>query len=204
MSDTGPDGEAALKGSFRSYLQDARDAVVWKLDGLSEYDVRRPVTPTGTNLLGLVKHLTIVEAWYLGRAFGRPFAEHLDWWDDGAEPDIDLWATPEESRAEIVDRYRRAAAHADATIAHVPLDAVGHVPWWRTAPTLHAMLVHVLAEASRHAGHADIVRETLDGAAGLRADVTNLPDRDGDSWAAHHDRLEAAARAAAGREPAEG
>lgn len=59
--------------------------MVWKLDGLSEYDVRRPLTPTSTNLLGLVKHLSIVEAWYFGKTFDRPFAEDLPWWDEGAE-----------------------------------------------------------------------------------------------------------------------
>ncbi len=107
MTDAARDSEA--KERFHTYLQEARDAMVWKLEGLSEYDVRRPVTPTGTNLLGLVKHLTIVEAWYFGRAFDRPFAEPLDWWDDDAEPDVDGWVTPDETRAETA----RHAGHAD-------------------------------------------------------------------------------------------
>lgn len=195
MTDVGHDDET--KERFHTYLQQARDAMVWKLEGLSEYDVRRPVTPTGTNLLGLVKHLTIVEAWYFGRAFDRPFGEPLDWWDDDAEPDVDSWVTPDETRADVVERYRRATGHADASIAALPLDSVGHVPWWPTAPTLLGMLVHVLAETARHAGHADIVREQIDGAAGVRADNDNLPDRDERAWADHRARVEAAARAAA-------
>ncbi len=104
--------------------------MVWKLDGLSKYDVRRPLTPTGTNLLGLVKHLSIVEAWYFGKTFDRPFAEDLPWWDEGAEEQTDMWVTAAETRDEIVDRYRRVWLHADATIIDLPADAPGHVPWW--------------------------------------------------------------------------
>jgi hypothetical protein len=89
---------------LHDYLRKARDAMVWKLDGLSEYDVRRPLTTTGTNLLGLVKHLSIVEAWYLGKTFDRPFAEDLPWWDEGAEEQLDMWAAATETRAEIVGR----------------------------------------------------------------------------------------------------
>ena len=92
----------ALKDDLLGYLQAGRAAVLWKLDGLGEYDVRRPLVPTGTNLLGLVKHLAIVEASYFGAVFDRPFPEPLPWWDDDAEPNADMWATPEESRADFV------------------------------------------------------------------------------------------------------
>jgi hypothetical protein len=105
----------------------------------------------------MVKHLSIVEAWYLGKTFDRPFAEDLPWWDKGAEEQIDMWVTHAETRAEIVDRYRRVWLHADVTINDLPTDAPGHVPWWPEPDvTLHTMLVHVLAETNRHAGHADI------------------------------------------------
>ena len=76
------------KDDLQRYLQVARDAVVWKLDGLAEYDARRPLTPTGTNLLGLVKHLAWVEAGYLGATFGRPFPEPVPWFDDRRRPDL--------------------------------------------------------------------------------------------------------------------
>ena len=68
------------KDHLRHYLQIARDALLWKLDGLSEYDVRRPLTPTGTNLLGLVKHVASVEFGYFGDIFGRPSEEPLPWY----------------------------------------------------------------------------------------------------------------------------
>jgi uncharacterized damage-inducible protein DinB len=185
---------------LRHYLQAARDALLWKLDGLSEYDVRRPLTPTGTNLLGLVKHVASVEFGYLGDTFGRPSGEPLPWFEDDAEPNADMHATAEESRADVVGLYHRAWAHSDATIAALPLDAVGRVPHWpaeRAGVTLHRILVHVIAETHRHAGHADIVRELLDGAAGLRADNDNLPTGDADWWAGYRDRVEREASRAA-------
>lgn len=170
--------------------------MVWKLDGLSEYDIRRPLTPTGTNLLGLVKHLSMVEAWYFGETFGRPCPEHLPWWDDDADPTADIWVTENETRAQIVDCYRRVWEHADATIDALGLDAPGRVHWWsRPEVTLHTMLVHVLAETNRHAGHADILREGLDGAVGMRVDNSNLPEHDAAWWEENHARIEKAARA---------
>jgi uncharacterized damage-inducible protein DinB len=187
------------KETLLRYLQIAREAVVWKLDGLSEYDVRRPLTPTGTNLLGLVKHLASVESGYFGGTFGRPWPEQLPWHSDDADPNDDLWATPEESREDVIAFYRRVWAHATETFERCDLDTAGRVPWWRperAEVTLHTILVHVIAETNRHAGHADILRETIDRQAGLRADNTNLPD-DYD-WPAHHARVERAARAAAG------
>lgn len=104
------------KVDLRRYLQTAREALLWKLESLEEYDVRRPMTPTGTNLLGLVKHLAGVEAEYFGVCFERPFDQVLPWLQDDAEPNSDMWATAEESREDVVDLYRRSWAHADATI----------------------------------------------------------------------------------------
>jgi hypothetical protein len=188
---------AGMKNTLHTYLREAREAMVWKLDGLGEYDIRRPLTPTGTNLLGLIKHLSIVEAWYFGQCFGRPFAEKLTWWDDDAEPNVEMWARADETRAEIVDRYHRACAHADATIEELDLSATGHVPWWgKSSVTLHKMLVHVLAETCRHGGHADIVREQIDGAAGMTPGNSNLPEQDAAWWANYRERVEQAARAA--------
>jgi uncharacterized damage-inducible protein DinB len=192
---TQPDAKADL----RRYLQLARDAMLWKLDGLSEYDARRPMTPTGTNLLGLVKHVASVEAGYLGDTFGRAFPDPLPWFEDDAEMNADMWATAEESREDVVGLYRRVWAHSDATLDALDLDAVGDVPWWpeeRRSVTLHRILVHVIAETDRHAGHADIVRELIDGAAGLRAENTNMPGVDAAWWENYRERVEQAARAA--------
>jgi hypothetical protein len=186
---------ADAKEMLHEYLRSVRGALLWKLDGLSEYDIRRPLTPTGTNLLGLVKHLSIVEARYFGETFGRPFPEHLPWWDDDAEPNADGWATENETRAQIIDCYQRVWKHADATIHALGLDAPGRVPWWpRPDVTLHTMLVHVLTETSRHVGHADILREGLDGAVGMSSDNSNLPEHDPAWWKDNHARIEKAAQ----------
>ncbi len=186
------------KSDLHRYLQVGRESLLWKLDGLSEYHLRRPLTPTGTNLLGLVKHVASVEAGYLGDTFGRPFAEPLPWFADDAEPNADMWATEHESRDQIVGLYHRVWAHSDATIAALPLDAPGTVPWWgaNSEVTLHRILIHMIAETDRHAGHADIVRELIDGSAGLRADNDNMAPGDQDWWADYRDRVERAARAA--------
>lgn len=192
------------KANLHHYLQTAREALVWKLDGLSEYDIRRPLVPTGTNLLGLIKHCAVVDAGYFGATFGRPFAEPMPWWDSDAEPNADMWATPDESREHIVGLYRRVWAHSDATIEELDLDAPGKVAWWhpdRNTVTLHQILVHVVAETQRHAGHADIVRELIDGTVGLRPGVSNLPDGDAKWWADYRDRVEQAARQAPTPDP---
>ena len=173
--------------------------MLWKLDGLSEYDVRRPMVPTGTNLLGLVKHLASVELGYFGETFGRPFGERLPWLEEGAEPNADMWATPDESRAEIIGLYHRAWAHSDATIGALALDAIGQVPWWpeeRREVTLHRILVHMIAETDRHAGQADIVRELIDGAVGLGADNDHVRPGGPEWWERYRRQLEDAAREA--------
>ncbi|MGW6278855.1 DinB family protein [Kribbella sp. NPDC055071] len=155
------------KAYLHGDLRDIRQVMLWKLEGLAEYDVRRPLTSSGTNLLGLVKHLTLTESRYFGEIFGRPFPEDLPRWDDLEARGSDMSATADETRAELIDRYRRVWEHSDATIAALPIDAPAHVPWWpRPNVMLFNVLVHVLAETSRHAGHADILREQLDGTTG--------------------------------------
>ncbi len=185
---------------LRDYLQEGRDVLLFKLDGLAEYDLRRPLTPTGTNLLGLLKHLAYVEMGYFGPVFGRPVPEVEAWMTEEGEANADMWATPEESRADVVGLYRRAWALTDATVEELPLDAVGRVPWWsRPEVSLHRVLVHVIAETHRHAGHADIVRELIDGSVGNQSAGDNLPERDAAWWQRYRQGLEAAARAAADR-----
>ncbi|MFF4583001.1 DinB family protein [Streptomyces sp. NPDC001373] len=193
------------KAELLRYLQEGRDALVWKLEGLSDYDIRRPLTPTGTNLLGLVKHLAGVELGYFGDTFGRPFFkdEAPSWWyTQDAEPNADMWATAEESREDIVGLYRQAWQHSDTTIASLALDAVGRVPWWpeeRREVTLHHALVRVISDTQRHAGHADILRESLDGSAGESKGSNSLPAEDRAWWENHRGRLERVARRFGGR-----
>lgn len=188
-----------FKDDLHGYLRGARDALLWKLDGLGEYDIRRPLTPTGTNLLGLVKHSTGSHVRYLGEVFGRDLGISLPG-SYTSEANADLWATPEETREDIVGRYREACAAADATVDDLALDATGLVPWWGDEEvTLHHVLVHLTSETQRHAGHADIVRELIDGSAGLLPTMDNLPTDDASWWADRRRRIEDAARLAANR-----
>jgi uncharacterized damage-inducible protein DinB len=186
--------EADEKQTLHRYLQNARGVLVWKLEGLSDYDIRRPMTPTGTNLLGLVKHCAGVECGYFGGVMDRPVPgeDDLDW--HGDELSGGMYATAAESREQVTDFYRRVQAHSDATIGELPLDARGTVPWWpeeRRHPTLHTLLVHTIQETARHAGHADIIRESIDGAAGLREGVSNMPAEAGAAaWKQHYDKLD--------------
>lgn len=190
---------AASKETLHRYLRSGREALLWKLEGVSEYDVRRPLVPTGTNLLGLVKHVASVEAGYFGEVFDRPFPERLPWFDDDAEPNADMWAAIGESRDDVVGFYRRVQAHSDRTIDELDLESPGEVAWWpedRRTVTLQQILVHMIAETHRHAGHADLVRELVDGVAGLRRDADNLPQVDEAWWSAYRERLEQVAREA--------
>ncbi|MFJ6940259.1 DinB family protein [Streptomyces sp. NPDC101132] len=201
MTPSNPAAQDA-KTDLHFYLRSARDALVWKLEGLTEYEVRRPMTPTGTNLLGLVKHAACVELGYLGDTFGRPSGESLPWTGEDAETNADMWATAAESREDVVGLYRRAWAHADATLEALPLDTVGRVPWWpegRDEVTLHHAVVRVIADTQRHAGHADVIRELTDGAVGMNERNTSIPSEDLAWWKEYRARLERAAREADGR-----
>ncbi|HEY8300342.1 MAG TPA: DinB family protein [Jatrophihabitans sp.] len=185
------------KDDLHTYLKAARNALLWKVEGLSEYDARRPMTPTGTNLLGLVKHVAAVADGYFGDSFDRPSGIDIPWFADDAEPNADMWVSADESRADILELWNRAWAHADETIADLDLDAVGHVPWWppeRAGVTLHRVLCHMIYEVGRHAGQADIVRETIDGAVGLREGNDSLAPVDATFWADYRERVEQAAR----------
>lgn len=187
------------KDVLQRYLTENRVGLLSRLEGLGERELRWPMTRTGSNLLGIVKHVASVELGYFGEVFGRPSGESLPWMDEDAELNADMWATPEESSAQIVTLLQRAAAHTDATIAALDLDSLGEVPWWRPERrqvTLQQILVHMLSEMARHTGHADILRELIDGRAG--DDRGNLADQSAEEWAAYRSRLEEAAEPAAG------
>ena len=186
------------KTNLKEYLQGGRDTLLWKLKGLSEYDIRRPLVPTGTNLLGLVKHNARSEFVYFGETFDRPSGDPLTSFQ-AAEPNADMWATADESRPEIIELYQRAWVHSDATIDALALDSIGHVPHWPAGVnevTLHEVLVHVIVDTQRHAGHADIIRELIDGAVGLLEGNDNMPPADQAWWPSYRDRLERVAQAA--------
>jgi len=183
-----------LKEELHGKLQAGRAVLLSKLENLSEYDRRRPMTPTGTNLLGLVKHLAGLEYGYLGESFGYPAPESIPWIEDGSIwQGADMWAKPDEPSEYITDLYRRACAHADSVITALDLEAPGSVAHWpedRRDTTLGVILIRMVAETAQHAGHADIVRELIDGKGG--------PDKDAISestWREYIVQVQAAANA---------
>ena len=204
-----PSGTSAVSGTSEStrvsgphlvddllrYLQEGRDGLLRALDGLDDYDVRRPITPSGTNLLGLVKHVAGVQLAYLADSVGRPSRERLPWVEDGSIWDsADMWATAEESRADLVGLYARAATHCDEVVRELGLDAPASVAWWpeeRRETTLESLLVRCVAEVSQHAGHADILRESIDGRGGRDHDHMG----DDAWWSDYVARVQAAADA---------
>lgn len=183
------------KTVLRRYLRIQRESLAHKLGGLFERDARAPMTPTGTNVLGVFKHVVSVEAGYLGVVFGRPFPAPTPWLAMDAEPNADLWSTPEQTIARTRDFAARVWTHTDRTIADLELDSRGWVPWWgeRGSVTLQQILVHLIAEYARHGGHMDVVRELIDGQVGTRVDDPNLPSSDPDWWARYVRRLRAVA-----------
>lgn len=189
------------KATLKQYLQRSRDALLWKLDGLSERDLRMPRTPTGTNLAGIVKHCANVEVGYFGSTFGRtwptpsdPCYVALEAYGD--DPQADWFLGADVTVSDLVGFYRRVWAFAEATIDGLPLDAVGSPPWWPAGSevTLHHMLVRVVDDLARHAGQADILRESIDGAAGLNPTSPNLPDEGEVDWHAYVAKLTDIAR----------
>ncbi|MEW1826602.1 DinB family protein [Streptomyces sp. NPDC088196] len=160
--DTGLPFHGDEKATLHTNLDRVRDAVLWKLDGLDEEQARRPMTPSGTSLLGLVKHLASVEYGWFVESFGR---EREPLWFD-PYTDEDMTAGPDETTEQIVAFYGRARAAADRVITELPPDAVGRPPWREQSVSLRWVLVHMLEETARHAGHMDIMRELIDGAAG--------------------------------------
>jgi uncharacterized damage-inducible protein DinB len=150
------------KESLHASLNRHRDVVLWKIQELDDAALRRPMTPTGTNLLGLVKHLAAVEYSWFSETFDRP-TEPLPF-DDNDE-NADLRLTPDETTADILAFYGRARAASDAVINEVDLDQTG-TAWYGGEVSLRWVLIHMIEETARHTGHMDIVRELIDGAVG--------------------------------------
>ena len=150
------------KESLQVALNRHQDAILWKLEGVSDEDLRRPLVPSGSSLLGLVKHLAAVEYGWFCDTFGRP-TEPLPFDDD--DPDADLRVRPEETTADVLAFYTRARATADRVIDEIGLEETG-MAWFGEPVTMRWVLIHMVEETARHAGHVDIIRELIDGMTG--------------------------------------
>jgi uncharacterized damage-inducible protein DinB len=150
------------KESLHVSLDRHRDVVLWKLEGLDDEQLRRQLVPSGTSLLGLVKHLASNEYGWFCQTFGRE-TEPLPF--DEEDENADLRVQPDETTADIVAFYGRARAAADRVIGELDVTDTG-TAWFGVAVSLRWVLIHMIEETARHAGHMDILRELIDGATG--------------------------------------
>lgn len=184
----------STKRTLARYLSANRDGLLWKAEGLDEYQMRLPRTATGTSLLGLVRHCLSVEYGYLVTCMGRTSSLVLPVVDYGSDPNGDFVVAEGETTDGLLQLYRDVGAEVDRSIKEVALDAAARVPWWgdRGNTTFERLLIHVLAEVARHAGHADIIREEIDGRVGMRKSGSGMWKPRG-GWEAHVARVQAAA-----------
>jgi uncharacterized damage-inducible protein DinB len=143
-----------------AFLDQQREVVLWKVHGLTDDQMRvRPLGPSRLYLLGLVKHVAAVEQYWLCEVFGgSPEPVSL-----AASDDLEI--DEDETTESVLAYFDRARAVSDRTIAELDLDTSG-TTWLGDTVTLRWAVLHVIEEEARHAGHADLIREQIDGATG--------------------------------------
>ena len=150
------DGELSTALAFLDF---ARSCVLKKVDGLDEEQLRRRFVVSDTTLLGLVQHLADGERWW--------FAHHLGGDPAYAALDFSMVVPPGRTAAEVVDDYRAAIAESNRHIAAAgSVETLTALPVDGAPKTLRWVLAHMTSEVARHAGHADILRELVDGTTG--------------------------------------
>ncbi|PQZ86802.1 DinB family protein [Arthrobacter sp. MYb222] len=178
-------GNSGTGAHLREYLNDAREAILWKCEGLSDTQARTPLAPTGTHVMGLLLHLAVTESEYfvgcLGQKIENPIIRDIS---EDEDAQADFRPPPNMTLADAMNIYREATTAADVVLDYLDLDSPAVVPWWGTHrhTTVERLLIHMIAESHRHAGHMDIVREQLDGFVGLRPSATNIPDLTPAQW----------------------
>lgn len=149
------------KAAMAEVLDTYRDIAIWKVDGLSKEDAVRPMVPSGTSLLGIVKHLAYVERWWFQAVLAKRDVEFPDTEDD---PDAEWRVEEDESVQDIVDFYNAECAISREVMTGLSLDAEYERRTGTT--TARKIILHMIEEIARHVGHMDILRELSDGATG--------------------------------------
>ena len=157
-----PPHTGAEKDTLEGFLDWQRATVLWKLEGLSDADLRRPMTTSGLTMLGLVKHIAYVERWWFQTVFLDRDVSY-PWTDE--DPDADFRIEPDESTADILDLYAQETAEARAIVNGASLDDESNHPS-RIGFSLRWIVTHMLEETARHNGHLDLMREAIDGTTG--------------------------------------
>jgi hypothetical protein len=158
-----------------AYLNNQRAVMAWKLHGLPVAEARRPMVPSGTSVMGVTRHLAAVELWWFGDVIAHgdyTVPESMGgWWQSVQEayeqdPDADFRIGEGETVDQVLEYYETAAGVANDIIQRYDLDHVGRVHGPNPPVSLRWVMVHMIAETARHAGHADIIREQIDGVTG--------------------------------------
>lgn len=154
------------KAALAEVLGEYRNMVVWKVDGLSRDDAVRPMVPSGTSLLGVVKHLAFVERWWFQAVLAQREVE-FPWSED--DPDADWRIEDGESIEEIVGLFNaECAISVEVFDGLESLDA--EVPLRNGTRNVRKIILHMIEEIARHVGHMDIMRELADGTTGYGPD----------------------------------
>jgi uncharacterized damage-inducible protein DinB len=150
--------------TLAGFLDYHRATLLWKLEGLDDEQLRRAMVPSGTSLLGLVKHLAYVErSWFQGVWAGQEVS--FPWTRE--DPDADWRIEPDETTGDVLALYDGECDRSREIVAvAASLDEAVVHPRWKEEVSRRWILAHMLEETARHVGHADILREQLDGAVG--------------------------------------
>ena len=155
------------KQILSAFLDQQREVVLWKLDGLTDDQLRQPITPGGLYLLGLVKHLATGEYYWLCDLFGRPSEPR----SLAASDDVQL--DPGDTADSVLGYYTRARTASDQAIVELDLDTTA-TTWLGDTVSFRWAILHMIEETARHAGHADLIRERIDNTTGYLP-PKNLP-----------------------------
>ncbi|MCA1831372.1 MAG: DinB family protein [Actinomycetota bacterium] len=158
-------GVADERSALTAFLDFGRATLLEKMVGLDDEALRRPVAPSGLTLLGILKHAGGFEHWWFAINFAQT-GEPLLYWDDD-DPDVDMRATENETTEQLVDSFLRMCERSRQIVAEAPsLDQ--KVPNKKRGEVdLRWIMLHLIEEYARHNGHADIIRELIDGETGF-------------------------------------
>jgi uncharacterized damage-inducible protein DinB len=164
-----PDFDADERTMLTGFLDYHRATLRWKVEGLTKAQMAQTTAASELTLAGLVKHLALVEdSWFTERFAGLPEPEPWAGVDWEADHDWELHSAVDDDPADLLALYDAACARSRAiTDAAASLDQHHVGEGWDRGPlTLRWILLHMIEETARHNGHADLLREAIDGATG--------------------------------------
>lgn len=157
-----PDRTGTELALLHEMIKSNRDSMLWKLEGISDEQGRERVVGSLTTLIGLVKHMELVERWWVRLVMDGEDLP-LPWSKD--DPDAEWRVTEQDTIAGAIESYAAELEVVDAVIARQ--DDLGREVQARDRKyAVRWILMHLIEEIARHAGHADIIRETIDGETG--------------------------------------